>query len=68
MQVTFINSIVDKIKCRDTRELLEDVGPWFRGERLLETHNLIGKEVQLPSSDWTTAAKLHLLSNQNISL
>ena len=27
----------------------------FRGERLLQTHLLIGQEVLLPSSDWTRA-------------
>ena len=39
-----------------------------RGERLLQTHTLIGQEVQISSSDWTTATELHLLSNQSKSL
>ena len=39
-----------------------------RGERLLQTQTLIGQEVQLPSSDWTRATKLYLLSNQSMSL
>ena len=29
---------------------------------------LIGQEVQLPSSDWTGATELYLLSNQSLSL
>ena len=39
-----------------------------RDERLLQTRTLIGQEVQLPSSDWTRASKLYLLSNQSMSL
>ena len=38
-----------------------------RGERLLRTHILIGQEVQFPSSDWTRATELYLLSNQTMS-
>jgi len=39
-----------------------------RGEQLLQTQILIGQAVLLPSSDWTRATELYLLSNQNISL
>ena len=39
-----------------------------RGGRLLQTHTLIGQEVQLSSSDWTTATEFYLLSNQSTSL
>ena len=39
-----------------------------RAKRLLQTHTPIGQEVQLPSFDWTRAAKLYLLSNQSMSL
>ena len=42
--------------------------PVHRGERLLQTHILIGQEAQLPSSDWTRAIELYLLSNLNMSL
>ena len=37
--------------------------PSSRGERLLQTHTLIGQELQLPSFDWARAAELYLLSN-----
>ena len=39
-----------------------------RGEQLLQTDTLIGQEVQLPSSDWTRATELYLLSNQSMRL
>ena len=39
-----------------------------RGEQLLQTHVLIGQEVQLPSSDWRRAPDLNLLSNQIMCL
>ena len=39
-----------------------------RGERLLQTHTLIGQEVQLPSPDWTRATELYLLTNQSMRL
>ena len=39
-----------------------------RGGWLLQTHTLIGQELQLSSSDWTRATELYLLSNQSISL
>ena len=39
-----------------------------RGERLLQTHILIGQELQLHSSCPTRARNLYLLSNQNMSL
>ena len=42
--------------------------PGVRGERLLQTHTLIGQEVQLPRSDWTRVNKLYLLSNQSLRL
>ena len=35
-----------------------DCEPGYRGKRLLQTHTLIGQEVQLPSSDWTRATQL----------
>ena len=39
-----------------------------RGGRLLQTLILIGQEVQLPSSEWTRATELFILSDQNKSL
>ena len=42
--------------------------PLGRGERLLQTQIVIGQEVQLPSSDWTRATELYLLSSQSMSL
>ena len=39
-----------------------------RGERLLQTHILIGQEVQLPSSDLTRATELFPLFDHNTSL
>ena len=39
-----------------------------RGERILQIHTLTGQELSLPSSDWTRANKLFLLSNQIMSL
>ena len=39
-----------------------------RGERLLQTHTLIGQEVQLHKSDGTRATELYILSNQSKSL
>ena len=41
---------------------------WGRGERLLQTHTLIGQEAQLPRSDWTRGVKLYLLSDQSMRL
>ena len=41
--------------------------PTRRGERLLQTHTLVGQEVQLPSFDRKRATELYLLSNQNMS-
>ena len=38
------------------------------GEWILQTHTLIGQQVQLPSYDWTRATQLYLFSNQNVSL
>ena len=35
-----------------------------RAERILQTHTLIGQYVQLPSSDWTRATELYLLSDR----
>ena len=40
----------------------------FRGERLSQTHFLIGQGLQLPSSYWPRATELYLLSNLNESL
>ena len=43
-------------------------GAWIRGERLLQTHILSGQDVQIPSSDWTRATALYILSDLNMSL
>ena len=42
--------------------------PKGRGERLLQTSTLIGKEIQLSSSNPITARELYLLSNQSFVL
>ena len=51
-----------------TRQQCKNVTSCARGERLLQTHVLIGQEVQLPRPDWTRATELYILSNQSMRL